>query len=232
MDDEARATGLGPAPDRGPKRRAPAGPAVAVSASAPRGARMAADGRAGWMCPARPMPRSTSAPTTAGSWWRAPPATASASSTRSRASSGSARASPARACSARRRSCAPSTRLRVCRDKMRNRGVTRSRLIATEACRAAGNGLRIPRARPQRGRHRAGDRRPRDRGAARRHRLHAAGRSGGRRRDPVRHRRRLVGTGAARPLRRQLGTARRIPRSTPGFRCRSASSRWPSATAA
>ena len=31
--------------------------------------------------------------------------------------------------------------LRVCRAKMRNRGVSRSRLIATEACRAAGNGL-------------------------------------------------------------------------------------------
>ena len=31
--------------------------------------------------------------------------------------------------------------LRVCRQKMRNRGVTRARLIATEACRAAGNGL-------------------------------------------------------------------------------------------
>ncbi|MGZ3411487.1 MAG: Ppx/GppA phosphatase family protein [Xanthobacteraceae bacterium] len=30
--------------------------------------------------------------------------------------------------------------LGVCRDKMRNRGVTRARLIATEACRAAGNG--------------------------------------------------------------------------------------------
>jgi exopolyphosphatase / guanosine-5'-triphosphate,3'-diphosphate pyrophosphatase len=30
--------------------------------------------------------------------------------------------------------------LAVCRDKMRNRGVTRARLIATEACRAAGNG--------------------------------------------------------------------------------------------
>jgi exopolyphosphatase/guanosine-5'-triphosphate,3'-diphosphate pyrophosphatase len=33
--------------------------------------------------------------------------------------------------------------LRVCRAKMRNRGVTRSRLIATEACRAAGNGLQF-----------------------------------------------------------------------------------------
>jgi len=31
--------------------------------------------------------------------------------------------------------------LRVCRAKMRNRGVTRARLIATEACRSAGNGL-------------------------------------------------------------------------------------------
>src|SRR5580658_6970995 len=30
--------------------------------------------------------------------------------------------------------------LGICRDKMRNRGVTRSRLIATEACRAAENG--------------------------------------------------------------------------------------------
>jgi exopolyphosphatase/guanosine-5'-triphosphate,3'-diphosphate pyrophosphatase len=31
--------------------------------------------------------------------------------------------------------------LAVCRDKMRNRGVTRARLIATEACRAAENGV-------------------------------------------------------------------------------------------
>src|SRR5256886_8551696 len=30
--------------------------------------------------------------------------------------------------------------LAICRDKMRNRGVTRARLIATEACRAADNG--------------------------------------------------------------------------------------------
>ena len=30
--------------------------------------------------------------------------------------------------------------LAICRSKMRNKGVTRSRLIATEACRAAGNG--------------------------------------------------------------------------------------------
>jgi exopolyphosphatase/guanosine-5'-triphosphate,3'-diphosphate pyrophosphatase len=31
--------------------------------------------------------------------------------------------------------------LAICRDKMRNRGVTRARLIATEACRAADNGV-------------------------------------------------------------------------------------------
>jgi exopolyphosphatase/guanosine-5'-triphosphate,3'-diphosphate pyrophosphatase len=31
--------------------------------------------------------------------------------------------------------------LSICRDKMRNRGVTRSRLIATEACRSAENGM-------------------------------------------------------------------------------------------
>jgi exopolyphosphatase/guanosine-5'-triphosphate,3'-diphosphate pyrophosphatase len=42
--------------------------------------------------------------------------------------------------------------LGICRDKMRNRGVTRSWLIATEACRAAANGA---------------DRRPREAGVAR-----------------------------------------------------------------
>src|SRR3954466_12208216 len=31
--------------------------------------------------------------------------------------------------------------LGICRDKMKNRGVTRARLIATEACRAAENGM-------------------------------------------------------------------------------------------
>ena len=82
---------------------------------------------------------------------------------------------------------------------------------------------RFPGAHPQRGRHRAGDRRSRDRGAARRHRLHAAGRSGGRGRDPVRHRRRLLRARSARPLLAHASTARRIPRSRPGSRSRSAS---------
>ena len=38
------------------------------------------------------------------------------------------------------RSPARLTALSICRDKMRNRAVTRARLIATEACRAAANG--------------------------------------------------------------------------------------------
>src|SRR5580704_8415724 len=33
--------------------------------------------------------------------------------------------------------------LSICRDKMKNRGVTRARLIATEACRAAANGAEL-----------------------------------------------------------------------------------------
>ena len=33
--------------------------------------------------------------------------------------------------------------LRICRDKMRARGVTRARLIATEACRSASNGAQF-----------------------------------------------------------------------------------------
>lgn len=33
--------------------------------------------------------------------------------------------------------------LKVCRDKMRNRGVTRARLVATEACRSASNGAQF-----------------------------------------------------------------------------------------
>ena len=58
---------------------------------------------------------------------------------------------------------------------------------------------RIPGAGARGGRHRARNRRPRDRSAAGGDRLHAAGRSGVEGRDPVRHRRRLIGTGAARP---------------------------------
>ena len=149
---------------------------------------------------ARPMPRSISAPTIAVCWSRARPATASASSMRSPASSGSgegvstsgriSEAAIGRAVEA----------LAICRDKMRNRGVTRARLIATEACRAAANGAEF-RARIAEevgleleiiDRETEAD--------AGRHRLHAADRSAGRGRHPVRHRRRLVGAGAARPL--------------------------------
>ena len=86
------------------------------------------------------MPRSISAPTIAGSWSRVRPATAfrviDAFSRIIRLGEGisaSGRISDAaiaRAVEA----------LGICRDKMTNRGVTRARLIATEACRAAVNG--------------------------------------------------------------------------------------------
>ena len=113
--------------------------------------------------------------------------------------------------------------LRVCRAKMRNRGVTRSRLIATEACRSAGNGLDfLERIRSEVGIE-LGDRRSRDRGAAGRHRLHAAGRSGGRGCDPVRYRWRLLRARSAEPLLAHGARTRRIPRSRPGSRSRSAS---------
>ena len=165
--------------------------------------RVTTAGRARPSMRVRPMPRSISAPTIAGCWSRARPATASASSTRSPASSGWARASRPSG----RISDAAIERaveaLAICRDKMRNRGVTRARLIATEACRAAENGAEFRRAHRRGGRARARDHRPRDRGEAGGHRLHAADRSAGRRRGPVRHRRRLVGAGAARAARRR-----------------------------
>ena len=98
--------------------------------------------------------------------------------------------------------------LTVCRDKMHNRHVTRARLIATEACRAAAERHGLHRARARPGRARSGDHRPRNRGGIRRHRLRAAGRSAGRRRHPVRHRRRLVGTRQhGRPPARSAGPA-------------------------
>ena len=106
----------------------------------------------------------------------------------------------------------------------------RTRLIATEACRAATEPGRISRAGRPRTRHSPRGDRPRDRSDAGGHRLPAAARPAGERRDPVRYRRRLVGTGAAgRAIRR----GRRLRRKSPaGCRCRSASSRWPSAAAA
>ena len=148
----------------------------------------------------RPTRRSISAPTIAGCWSRARPATASASSMRSRASSGSAKGVSASG----RLSEAAIERaveaLAICRDKMaqprrharaadRDRGLPRGR-----------ERRRVPRPRRRGGRPRARDHRPRDRGRARRHRLHAADRSGRRRRHPVRYRRRLLRAGAARAL--------------------------------
>ena len=180
----------------------------------------------------RPMRRSISAPTIAGSWSRARPPTGSASSTRSPASSGSARASPLRGRISEAAIARAVEALLVCRDKMRARGVTRARLIATEACRAAENGEAF-RARVA---EEAGleleivD-------SATEATLAATGctravRSGRRRRHPVRYRRRLVRAGAARPAERRRRADRRSRRSSAGPRCRSASSRSPNATAA
>ena len=82
--------------------------------------------------------------------------------------------------------------LAICRNKMKNKGVTRARLIATEACRAAQNGARVSRPCRRGIGSRARGHRSRNRSAARRHRLHAVDRSAGRRRRPVRYRRRFV----------------------------------------
>ena len=90
--------------------------------------------------------------------------------------------------------------LAICRDKMRNRGVTPRAADRDRSLPRRRERRRIPRPHRRGGRARARNHRPRDRGAAGRHRLHAADRSAGRRRDPVRHRRRLLGAGPARPL--------------------------------
>ena len=54
--------------------------------------------------------------------------------------------------------------LAICRNKMRNKGVTRARLIATEACRAAENGEDFRARVAEQARPRTGSDRPRDRG--------------------------------------------------------------------
>ena len=121
--------------------------------------------------------------------------------------------------------------LRVCRAKMRNRGVTRSRLIATEACRAAANGADfLEQVREQVGIElEIVDRETEAR-------LAATGCTP--LVDPAAKGVILfdIGGGSSELVRlgrsRRCATARRIPRSMPGFRSRSASSRWPSATAA
>ena len=138
MDDEARATGLDPVPDRRPGTRAPAGPAVAVSASPPRW-RRAGRGRTGSvrpdLCRARsrhqqlPAAGRASDPRQLSRGRRVLPH--HPAGRRHHQSGRLSEAAILRAVDA----------LRVCRDKMRNRGVTRSRLIATEACRAAENGV-------------------------------------------------------------------------------------------
>ncbi len=153
MNDEVRATGLDPARDRAQAdlqaasvRNGPASRRVEVRRKTMR----VPTTRAARFVPirpqpapistVRPMPRSISAPTIAACWWRARPMTGSASSTRFRGSSGWARASRRPGGSGEPAIARAIEVLRICRDKMRNRGVTRSRLIATEACRLAENG--------------------------------------------------------------------------------------------
>ena len=87
--------------------------------------------------------------------------------------------------------------LQVCRDKMRARGVMRARLIATAACRAAENGEEFRSRVAREAGPRTRNHRFRDRGEARRDRLHRTVRSDGVERHPVRYRRRIVGIGAA-----------------------------------
>ena len=130
--------------------------------------------------------------------------------------------------------------LKVCAEKMKRRAVTRSRLIATEACRIAANsGEFIDAVRaPDRTHDR--DRDAGDRGQARGVGLRLADRPQLRLDAGVRHRRRQLGADLARPgaawdapgaARCTTGSMCR-PASPPGPRCRSAWSISPSAMAA
>ena len=111
--------------------------------------------------------------------------------------------------------------LAICRDKMRNRAVTRSRLIATEACRAAQNGPDfLARVREQVGL----DLEIVDRETEAL--LAATGCTPLMdpevdRRHPVRHRRRLVRARPSRPQPAKPARPARRRRSAPGRRCRS-----------
>ena len=94
--------------------------------------------------------------------------------------------------------------LLVCRDKMRARGVRRAAADRHRSLPRRRERRRIPRPRRRASRPRTRDRRFRDRGAAGGGRLHGTVRSGGVRRHPVRYRRRLVRSGAARPAQRRV----------------------------
>ena len=216
MNDEARATGgLDPAPDRAPRQRSRWGRRSPYGY--PRH-----DGAQGGPPAGRPMPRSISAPTIAGCWWRARPATASASSMRSPASSGWAKGVSASGRISDAAIARAVDALGICRDKMRNRGVTRARLIATEACRAAENGAEF-RARIAEEVGLELEIIDRETEAE----LAATGCTPlidprRRRRDPVRYRRRLSELVRLEPLGADAGAVRRCRRSRPGSRCRSA----------
>ena len=120
--------------------------------------------------------------------------------------------------------------LSICRDKIHSRKARRLRLIATEACRAAVQCRRLPRPGRRRDRHPARGDRSRDRSDARRDRLFAAARSA-RAAAPscstsAAARPNWSGSSAIRTSRMRRRASRR------GCRSRSASSRWPSISAA
>ena len=90
----------------------------------------------------RSLRRSTSAPTIAGCWSPCRRGMASsASSTPSRASSGWARGSSANGRLGQPAMDRAVEALKICGDKLRNRKIRKARLIATEACRSAENGV-------------------------------------------------------------------------------------------
>ena len=79
-------------------------------------------------------------PTIVGCWWRGRPRRDSGSSTRSRASFGLGEGLSLTGRLSEAAIARTLEALKVCRDKMAARGVTRARTIATEACRSAANG--------------------------------------------------------------------------------------------
>ena len=136
-------------------------------------------------------PRSISAPTIAGCWWRGRRAADFVSSTRSRASSGSARGWPRPARCPRRRWRAPWMRSRSAPARSPTAASPSGRYVATEACRRAANcEAFLARVRDEVG-PRNRDHLDRRGGAPCRLRLRAAARSAHSLRDRLRHRRRL-----------------------------------------
>ncbi len=206
MDDEARTpSGLDPANRQGTARSASVGSSLASPPSWSGGRREAMTGQ--------PTQRSISAPTTAGYWL---PARCAKDFRVIDAFSRIIRLGEGMAASGRLGDAGDRPRYRGARRSAVTRcataAVTRARLIATEACRAAENGVEFRDRVKARSRPRPRNRRPRDRGQAGRHGLHAADGPASRGCHPVRHRRRLVGDRAARAQPSARAAARPSPR--------------------